>query len=292
MNNECIVCSKKSFEVVWNDKIRSGQKKFTRSKEKILKCKHCGLVFLANKRKFLENSALARNIYNKDNSYKEFIKFHRKRELKKFDSIKNYIEIKNKRILESNCGFGILLNILKKKAKSTAGIDSIHYKNKVESNGHSFYLNIDNALKTKKKYDIIFLFSELEHKFDPKKFMQKIIKLVSNNGLIILRVPNYQNIYQILLGKYFYKYDYRTSHNFYFSKNNLSILLNKIKLKIEKVIGHNEYDFNHLISYIDTRKRVYGTSKKFISNKNLYYIKKNIENNFLSTSLIFILKKK
>ncbi len=292
MNNKCIVCGKKSFEVVWNDKIRSGQKKFTRSKEKILKCKNCDLVFLANKRKFLENSALARNMYNKNNSHKEFIKFHRKRELKKLDSIKNYVEINNKRILESNCGFGILLNILKKKAKSTAGIDSIHYKNKVESNGHSFYLTIDSALKTKKKYDIIFLFSELEHKFDPKKFMQKIIKLVSNNGLIILRVPNYQNIYQILLGKYFYKYDYRTSHNFYFSKNNLSILLNKIKLKIEKVIAHNEYDFNHLISYIDSRKRVYGTSKKFISNKNLHYIKKNIENNFLSTSLIFILKKK
>ena len=163
---------------------------------------------------------------------------------------------------------------IKKKAKSTTGIDSIHYKSKVLSNGHKFFANIDEVLKEKKKFDTIFLFSELEHKFDPILFLQKIKKLTSENGSVILRVPNFKNIYKILLGKYFDKYDYRISHNYYFSSDNLMILINKIGFKIEKIIGHNEYDFNHLLNYLKTKKRVYGKYKKFFTEKNQAYIKK------------------
>ena len=43
----------------------------------------------------------------------------------------------------------------------------------------------------------------------------------------------------MILGNYFYKYDYRTSHNYYFSSKNMDLLIKKVGLKIEKKIGFN-----------------------------------------------------
>ena len=291
-NQHCIVCKNYSFEVIWNDKIRSGRNIFTKKKQKILKCKNCNLIFLQKKNKDLEDSSLARKIYNKNNSLEEFYNFHNPRETKKLEHILNFIKIKNKNILESNCGFGILLNRLKKKTKSTTGVDSNFYKKKIISNGHNFFLSFDEIIKNKFIYDIIFSLSELEHKLEPIKFLQKLRSSLSDHGKIVLRVPNYENLYKLLLEKYYCKYDFRTSHNYYFSLKNLKLIFNKVNLKINNIIGYNEYNFNHLIEYIQIRKRPHNKYKNVIKKQNLMYLNKNIENNLLSTSFIFILSKK
>ena len=62
----------------------------------------------------LENSSIARNLYNNDNSIKEFIKFHKPREIKKIKFIEKFFNFENKKVLESNCGSGILINYLRK----------------------------------------------------------------------------------------------------------------------------------------------------------------------------------
>ena len=74
------------------------------------------------------------------------------------------------------------------------------------------------------KFDIIFSLSEIEHKFDPISFLRKLKKVLAANGIIIIRIPNFNNVYMKLLGKSFFKYDYRISHNFYFSEKNLDLL--------------------------------------------------------------------
>ena len=73
------------------------------------------------------------------------------------------LKIKNFRV---NCGTGILLNNLNKISKQTVGLDSPFYKNIVEKNGHGFYSSIDEIIKDKIKFDVIFSLSEIEHKFD------------------------------------------------------------------------------------------------------------------------------
>ena len=147
----CLICKNKKFKIVWNQKIRSGKNKFTKKKEIILQCLNCDLVFLKKPRKDLENSAVARLIYNKNNSVQEFLNFHKPRELKKFNLFKKFINFKNKDILESNCGAGVLLNILKKKSKKTTGIDDISYKKYLNQNGHEYFENFSEAIKKKKK---------------------------------------------------------------------------------------------------------------------------------------------
>jgi len=286
----CIICGKSKFMTIWNAPIRKSAKNFTKKKEKILKCSNCELVFLKKLRKKLENSAVARNIYNRNNSIEEFFKFHKPREEKKLYYLKKYFEPKNKNILESNCGAGIIISILKKYAKSTTGIDDNIYRNFNEKNKHYFYSNLKLI---KKKYDLIFSFSELEHKYDPVEFLLELKRILSKNGKILLRVPNYNNIYKYLLGNKFFKYDYRTSHNYYFSKLNLFLLFKKVGLKINKVLGFNEYDFNHLIEYVKIGKRVnIKNYNKYLPKQIDNHLVKKIEENFLSTSLVYILRKR
>jgi len=287
---KCIVCKKKKFNVIWNNKIRSSANNFTKKNEKVLQCLNCQLVFLKNKRKKFENSAISRNIYNKNNSIKEFKKFHTPREMKKLNFIKKKVNLKNKKILESNCGAGILINNLKRNAKLTAGLDSDFYKDFVEKNGHLFISSIDEIIKKKNSFDIILSFSELEHKYDPVYFLKKLKLILNKKGKIILRIPNFYNIYMYLLDYHFFKYDFRTSHNYYFSKKNLEIMFNKIGFNIIYSSGMNEYSFNHLLNYIKLKERVKNRKIiKFLSNKDDNYAVKNLEKNWSSTSLIYIL---
>ena len=112
---KCIICGKKKFEIIWNNKLRSSANKFTKAKKKILQCIYCDVAFLEKRTKILENSAITRKIFNKNNSIHEFVKFHSPREFKKFHFIKKYLDFGNKSILESNCGAGLIINALKKK---------------------------------------------------------------------------------------------------------------------------------------------------------------------------------
>ena len=292
VRTSCIICKSRKFELIWNDKIRSGRNSFTHKKEKIFRCINCELIFLKNRRKNLENSAVARNIYNQNNSIKEFVNFHKPREIQKIKFLENYIQIKNKRILESNCGSGVLISRFKTKAKTTAGLDDYIYKDHLLKEGHNFFGSLDEIKENKDKFDIIFSLSELEHKYNPVNFLITLNKFLNKNGKLIIRVPNFNNVYKILLGKSFFQYDYRTSHNYYFSLKNLSLLFKITKFKTLNVFGYQEYDINHLLAYIKSKKRVGSKYNKIFNKKDIKFVKNNIEKDFYSTSLIYILKKK
>jgi len=288
---KCIICGKKKFETIWNNKIRSAASKFTKTKKKILQCFNCELVFLEKRIKILENSAVTRKLFNKNNSIHEFVKFHSPREFKKFNFIKKYLNLRNKSILESNCGAGLIINALKKKAKLTAGIDNLIYKKFLINNNHLFFKNIDEVIKSKNKFDIVFSLSEIEHKYDPILFLKKIRKILKKDGCIILRIPNFKNIYAQLLNQSFYKYDYRTSHNYYFSEKNLDLMFKKLNFKIYLKKGFNEYSFNHLCTYLIKNKRVKTNNiQKIFDSKTCERAIRNIELNKISTSFIYILK--
>ena len=287
---KCFVCNGKKFKLIWNDKIRNSASNFTKKNEKIFECENFYLVFLNNRIINLENSAISINIYNQNNSIDEFLKFHTPRELHKIKYIKDKISLKNKKILESNCGAGILINNLRGSKNITAGLDNIFYKKFVEKNGHLFFSSTAEVIKKKEKFDIILSLSELEHKYDPNNFLKRLKKILKKKGRLIVRIPNFYNIYMFLLGNNFLRFDYRTSHNFYFSKKNLDLMFEKCGYKILSSFGVNEYNLNHLLTYIKKGKRVprdkiFNHFSQNINKRTNY----NIEKSFSSTSLIYIL---
>lgn len=293
MIKNCFICSNKKHRLVWNSQLRSGQFTFTKKKFRLLECTNCNLVSLEkfNKHLNLENTSVARKYFNKSNSFKDYINFNYDRELDRLRFLRKFINFDKKSTLESNGGTGIILEFLKKKAKSTSILENEFYKDFYYKSGHSFFSNISDIKKSAKKFDIILSLSELEHKYEPKKFLKNISSILSPKGYLVLRVPNYSNIYAHLLGKDYFKYDYRTSHNYYFSTKNLRLLFEKLNFKIIKELGFHEYSINHLIEFMKTKKRVYKKNlKSYIKPNQNKQLIKIINNNKLSTSLIYILK--
>ena len=93
-----------------------------------------------------------------------------------------------------------------------------------------------------------------------------------------------------LLGYNFLKYDYRVSHNYYFTETSADFLFKKNKLKIFLKKGLQEYSINHLLKYIQTGKRV-NKYKNILNQKVAKLTLQNLENYKVSTSLLYILKK-
>lgn len=285
----CPICQNENTFLIWNDKLRSGKNKWTKNKNKILQCKKCDLVFFDKRKKFLEDNKVFRKKFDGSNSIDKYFNFNKTREKFKLDKILKHINFNNKKILESGCGAATNLDYLKKNSKLTAGLDSQIYKSHVSKN-HLFYSNMNELIKDNIKFDIILSLGEIEHKYDVVNFVKKLKLKLSKNGILIFRIPNFNNIYKYLIDYDFLKYDYRTSHNFYFNEKSADFLFKKLSLNIFHKSGLHEYELDHLMKYLNTRKRVKSYNKYFKKKINDITIS-NIEKYKVSTSLLYILKK-
>ncbi len=290
---KCPICSSKKRIIVWNNKIRSGnanglKSKFTRLNEKIFQCLNCNLVYLEKFRSGLLDNSIFRKEFDGEASVKKYYQFNKPREINKIKFIKKFISFKNKKVFESNCGAAVILDHLKPFTKLTAGLDHEVYSNHVKKK-HLFFSSKKDLNESKLNFDIILSLGEIEHQFNVINFLSFLKSKLSKKGIIVFRIPNYDNIYKYMIGVDFFKFDYRISHNYYFNEKSLNYLFKKCKLKIVKKIGIQEYSTNHLLTYAETGKRVKKIYKFLTKNRDLF-IKKNIEKNMLSTSFIYIVK--
>lgn len=285
---KCPICRSNHSQLIWNDKIRSGKNIWSKKKHKIYKCDNCSLGYLEKIHDKLEDNCIFRKVFDGSNSINKYLSFNKPRELKKLQKIKKFVNFKNKSILESNCGAASILDFLKKETKFTAGLDNRIYKYHVEKK-HVFFSSLNELNKSKKKFDIILSLAEIEHKKNPIYFINKLLKNLKNNGVIIFRIPNYDNIYKHLGGNNFLKYDFRLSHNFYFNEKSADYMFKKLKLKIVSKVGLQEYNVNHLITFLKNFKRTKKIEKVF-TEKILNILEKNIENNFVATSMLYIVR--
>jgi len=292
---KCPICKSIKSYKIWNEQIRDGKSKgkyiWTRQKKKILKCYNCDVGFLQKRSNQLEDNKIFRKLYDGDNSIKKFHSFNKPREIRKVKEILKVYNISNKSILESNCGAAVILDYLKNTNKLTCGLDSEIYKNFVEKK-HKFFSNLNELLKSRIKFDVILSLSEIEHKLNPIDFVKTLKSKLTARGVLIFRIPNYDNIYRYFMGNEFLMYDFRSSHNFYFSQKSADFLFNKLGLKVIIKKGINEYPINHFIEYLKICKRVNKRYKQVLKKSVDLKIKKNIEKNFLSTSMIYIVRKK
>lgn len=286
---KCPICQSTKLKLIWNDKIRSGKNSWTSKKHKISHCQKCDTIFLNRRNADLLNNKVFRKKYDGSNSILRYKSFNKPREKNKLDRIRKYVNFTNKLILESNCGAGTNLDYLKIKAKLTAGLDSEIYKNHVKKK-HLFFSSLKELKNSKVKFDIILSLAEIEHQYDVYGFVKSLKDKLQENGLLIFRIPNYNNIYMHVLGKKYLKYDFRTSHNFYFSEKSSDFLFKRLKLKVFKKFGLQEYSINHLIEYIKIGKRV-SKFKKVINKKISNEIMINIEKSLVATSFIYIVRK-
>jgi 2-polyprenyl-3-methyl-5-hydroxy-6-metoxy-1,4-benzoquinol methylase len=240
-NNSCYLCSSKNFH------IRPGLVRDNQSIS-ILECSECGLVYLSSfdhiNSKHYENSGM-----HNDNQldYDSWIEDTKDDDRRRFEFLIE--KITNKRVLDFGCGAGGFLDIAKPFASK---VDGIELEKALQSRFMEKELNvfssIEEAKKNGAKWDLITSFHVVEHLPDPKKILKEIANLLTNEGELIIEVPNSNDV---LLSLYenqkFQSFTYWSQHLFLYSQKTLTELIRQSGYKLHWVKHVQRYPLsNHL----------------------------------------------
>lgn len=143
------------------------------------------------------------------------------------------------KILDIGCGKGAFLYLLKEKFHGQPkGLD--FDKKCVEYCQETLDLDVSrgdiNNLEESKKdsYDIITMWAYLEHEPDPISTLKKVRNLLSDDGLLLIEVPNEPSLENKLFGKKSFLYEVPV-HMYNFSPLTLAKLVNKAGFTIVKI---------------------------------------------------------
>lgn len=164
-----------------------------------------------------------------------FIKLFLYPEIKAFCSRVNK---RDARILDVGCGNGLFLKMLKDCGFSDlAGLEmdvrSVQY-------GRQRYgLNIINrrfepAIFEENRFDVVILNHVLEHFEDPEQFLYDIRRIIRDNGVVMVSVPNIESWQARALKGRWFGIEY-PRHRYHFSKKTLMAILEDAGFQADKV---------------------------------------------------------
>ena len=155
---------------------------------------------------------------------------YRKKQFKNFISNNN---LKNKKLLEVGCNKGENLKILKKFCHKIYGVEfdksSVEECKKNKLRVSRFYLDSFSSKIHDRPFDAFIILNFMEHIPNLKEFFINLKKNLNKNYVGLIEVPNFEMIKK----KGLYT-EIILDHLYYFSKENLSVILDKLGLSIIK----------------------------------------------------------
>lgn len=262
---KCVVCDSKKLKLKYKLKDRN-----------VFQCLNCGLEILVNNKPFFYN-----NDYYKNNYF-----FEDFNDQSFYKVITNNLKLlKDDMILDIGCGKGDYLfylskdyPYLKKFANDLRNI--LPKKNIVEK----FFEGSFDDISFNENFNIITMWDLFEHINNPVESLSKAKKLLKNNGKIFIYTVN-SKCFLRKIGDIFYKIGFKNFieklyppyHLFYFNKNNLEIICDRLDLNIIS-LGYNYYDTKRMTVsnfYKLIIKFIYLIESLFSDKKtNIYFITK------------------
>lgn len=252
----CLNCGGKNKEII---------KKHTRGGESehlVVQCCTCGLQQLFPLPTIEEDE-----IYYDENSHDRGItpEFSMDEIYNKFEyqniSRKNYIleEIKPDmgwNIMDYACGYGFFIEMMEKEGYKMEGVEISKDRRSVckerltkETYSRIYSFNLLNEsipTELEGKYQLITMFHLLEHIITPFEFLKKVKNLLSNNGILVLELPNVSNS-MMDISQEFNDFFYIRDHVAYYSPQIVKDLLERAgfcDIEIKGIQMHGL--FNHV----------------------------------------------
>lgn len=278
----CIVCnnSDQNFKIL-TKKTREGIGLWK-------KCNKCGLAINFKG----VDQKLHNNFYKKDyfllnsikrGTYLKAIDHFNKRLPSMHNTYLNLKKFTNKKmdVLEIGSAAGELAYYLNKNVNSYTCFELnpeyvkfINKKLKIKAYSDDF-LDVD----LDQKFDLIVLINTLDHVVNPDKYLIKIKKLLKNDGLIYLELPNNNQMMNSqfipAFNNNFSNFMYQIAHYYSFDKKTLRKYLNKHQFKLKNISYRHNYNFLNLINWYLTGNPqndyfdATDFSKITLKNKNL-----------------------
>lgn len=273
----CTNCNSSDYVLIWDD-LRTWEYKGV---FRIVKCSNCDLIFL-NPRPILErigkyyqtDSYWGRDI-NKNETNSNFQK-ERQVSYGHLYSLINKFKKKGS-ILDIGAGTGMFLSYFKELGWHVDGLDlskaAVNYAKK-EFNIHLKCGDFQNYNFSPKTFDVISLNNSLEHLYNPFKTLQKIKRIIKDDGLLIITIPNIESVGAKIFGKHWRSLD-PPRHLYHFSEKTIIKMLHKAGF--EKLGSNHWYWVHNYYSIFESFR--YNISPRFALKKegglaNIRYKKK------------------
>jgi len=193
-------------------------------------------------------------------------------------------------ILDIGCGSGELLKLFQKKGWKAIGIEPDELVRKTAISSYALDIHEEKYLKkmTQGSFDIITMWHVLEHVPDLNDRVNEIKRLLKDDGILIVAVPNSNSGDAIIYEEHWAAYDV-PRHLWHFTKNSIAKLFQKHGMVIAKILPM-KLDAFYVSMLSEKYKR--GKINYFAAAKNglLSNIRAKKNQNEYS-SLIFIIKK-
>lgn len=197
-------------------------------------------------------------------------------------------------LLDIGCGEGWTLNYFKNLDAKVLGLDYSSYGCEKFNPLCTEYLiagdiygSIESLINEERKFDIIWLDNVLEHVADPSGLLKKCYSLASENGVLVIEVPNdFSELQQYLLSKKYIDNEFWVAlpdHLSYFNKEGLNLLALDSGWVNKFIMGNYPVDFNILnknTNYVIDKSRGKSCYKASIEADNLCHsisVEKTVE---------------
>ena len=217
----CVVCNSKKRSFLLN---RLGLAYF--------RCAECSHIY---QDPILSNSVAA-ELYSNEETTTKIYKSDNQQEMDEIkfsygvDLINSFVSNKNRNsILDIGCGPGIFSKVAFRKGWDLSiGVDINDSYDDISKSSSGFKLVRGNVLDIASldfntKFDVISMWSFLEHIPDPKKYINDLGNVLKDNGLIFILVPNSDSLVAKLLREKSTCYNWK--HISYFNIKSLNFLL-------------------------------------------------------------------
>lgn len=172
---------------------------------------------------------------------------------------------KTGKILDVGCGLGLFLSKFSDLGWDVFGteVSPDVAKFAKEKFGTKVFLGDLTKINFKQRFDVIVFSSVFEHLYWPNQTLQKVKKLLKENGLLVITLPNIES-----LGHMLFQNDWHTldpgRHIYQYSPGTISELLSKHGFGVED-INHNYFTHNYYGLFTSLR---YKFSPKFKKARN------------------------
>jgi len=251
----CELCKGNRFHVIATE-IREGP-------GTILQCDTCGLVL----QDIQQTESDLKNYYNLDyqrtNSLREgeiqSPQEHFNDSIKAFEQVFERIRpylADNKKVLDIGCGTGELLYLVKPYVKEVTGIElNEEFVGFIKNDLGipAFAEDVNRINFPDKSFDLIFCIMTLDHLLNPYETLITMKRLLKDDGILYIEVPNRREALNYYIPeenrKKFNTFFWHKAHNFYFTADTLTNMLQKTGFTAEISCRHQYTLVNFLHWY-------------------------------------------
>lgn len=242
----------------------------------VVKCLRCEFIFLNPRPKRSEILNLYSSNFHKSDTSLLFKTIEPCFDIAEQSTIKMLKEYRgNGKTLDVGCGNGRFVASMLKNGYDAYGLEPNRRAENFASRlfrGRIYYQRLDECGFPQKTFDIITMFQSLEHVYHLQKLLQEVRRILKDNGIFYVCVPNTDFFESRLFGPYYYNLEV-PRHLYFFTRKSLTGILSKNGFKVNRFLRNTIFEsvstpssfYYGLLNFFEDNQIYVSTIIKYIS---------------------------